>query len=870
METKNKSSTSHQGVENHTNKLNTKKVLDKYLWIYLTGFFLILALPLLNLPPWFSPPDWGKTIVFRSIVAILLFIFICEILFQKQTNNTFGAIAPNVLDRKSNIFWPFWLLIALLGIFFLATLFSLDRSFSFWGNPYRSGGFLNFAFYIVFAILAFLILRKSDWQKIWTLSFIVAIPVCLIAIFQEFRILSRIFVPAPGGAWSTIGGSTFLAVYLLALSFLALTFIIKSIKNLDRKWLFYLPALLLFLFVILLTISRAAYLGFILAAIYFIFFYPKKMPRLKIIFGAILIFIIFSVFYLNNNYPLPRFIQENKIFQQIQPRLSISLFLNDPRFSVWRISARTIIENPIFGYGPENFSIAFDKYYNPKLPKMMPSSEISVPIGWYDRAHSFLFDISVTAGIPALIIYLGLFASIFWALQKIKHNSNTLICHGVQTAFIAYLTANFFSFDIFSTYLVSFLLIAFALSLISKKEEVRPPLNSGGRTSIKAGIKYPIIALLFIGLCWFIWQYNIKPFQINTEINKALSEARIGQSERALRRMEEILPSDTFLNEYLRSNYVEIVNMYILRELKKAIILVPRGIEIMRSALEIRPTYNRYWMMLGNYYNILLKNYQTFYPEYVDAWKNEANKVFEKLEQLSPKRQEIFIGWSKIFFLTGDYQKAKEKIQKCIDLNPEYGACWWNLALINIKENNIEESKKNIETAQTKNYIIENDEELLLDLKKAYLSLENYEQHLEEICDINYKLRKTSPDNPNYKINALACYMKFGEYQEIKELIDDIAKNFSAYGGKAEEILLTIRQNLLALDNYQDYYQEICHVTINLTRIDEINPSYKIELVDCFIKIGNIKAAQEWAAVIKAEWPEYTDQVNKLIREAGL
>ena len=861
------------------------EVKNKYLWIYLTGFFLILTLPLFNLPPWFSPPDWGKTIIFRSIIAILLFVFICEILFQKQTNNTFGTIVPNVLDRKNKIFWPFWLLVALLVIFFLATLLSLDRSFSFWGNPYRSGGFLNFASYIIFAILAFSVLRKSDWQKIWTFSFVVAIPVCLIAIFQQFKILNNIFISVSDQPWSTIGGSTFLAVYLLILSFLALSFTIKSIKSLDPslpnklgvrtglKWLkplFFISVLLLFLFVILLTISRAAYLGFILAAVYFILFYPRRMPRLKIIFGAILILIIFSAFYLNNNYPLPRFVQENKLFQKIEPRISIDLFLTDSRFSAWRISAKAIAENPIFGYGPENFNIAFDKYYDPKLPKMAPSSEILVPIGWYDRAHNFLFDISIAAGIPALIIYLGLFASIFWALQKIKHNSNTLICHGVQTALIAYLTANFFSFDIFSTYLVSFLLIGYSLSLISKKEEVRPPLNSGGRTSIKAGIKYPIIALLFIGLGWFIWQYNIKPFQINTEINKALSAARTGQSERALRRMEDILASDTFLNEYLRSNYVEIINIYILKEPAKAIILIPRGIEIMRSALEIRPTYTRYWIMLGNYYNILLKNYQSFYPEYIKEWNNEANKIFEKLEQLSPKRQEIFIAWSKIFFLAGDYQKSEEEIQKCIDLNPEYGACWWNLALINIKGNNIEEAKKNIETAQAKNYPIENDEELLLDLKKAYLSLENYEQHLREICDINYKLRKVSPDNPNYKINALACYMRFGEYQNIKEIIDNIVRDVRAYGEKTEEVFLAIRDNLLALENYQDYYEEVCRVDVGLIHIDKTNIGYKVDLVDCLIKMGDKKSAQELAAVIRAQWPEYTEQVNKLIREAGL
>ena len=843
---------------------------NNYLWVYLTGFFLILVLPLLNLPPWFSPPDWGKTIIFKSIVAVLLFVFILQLL-SKKSDNTYSTIVPYLLQRKSRVFWSFWLLVALLGIFFLATVFSLDVKFSFWGNPYRSGGFLNFASYIIFTLLAFLVLRKSDWQKIWTFSFIVAILVSLIAIFQQFKILSNIFVSVANQPWSTIGGSTFLAVYLLVLSFLVLSFAIKSFKNLDRKWFFYLPCLFLFIFVILLTVSRAAYLGLLIGLIYFILFYPKKIFKLKFIFGLFLIFIIFSVYYLNNpQYFLPQFIKENKIFQQIQPRLSISLFLNDPRFSAWRISARSIIENPILGYGPENFNIAFDKYYDPKLPKMMPSSEILVPISWYDRAHNLLLDVGVTAGIPALIIYLGVFTSIFWTLQKIKYKSDTLACHNVQAAFIAYLTANFFGFDVFSTYLVSFLLLAYSLSLIrdpglGKFAETRVSVVSV--VSVVYKFKYPITIILFIGLCWFIWAYNIKPFQINTEINLALSASNRGESEGALRRIENILPSDTFLNEYLRSNYVEIINNYILKEPTKAIRLIFRGIEIMESATEIRPTYTRYWLMLGNYYNILLKNYQNAYPELVDTWKNEANQIFEKLEGLSPKRQEIFIGWSKVFFLTGNYQTAKEKIQKCLDLNPEYGACWWNLILINIKENNIEEAKKNIEIAKTKEYSIDNNEELLLELKTTYMSLENREQYLKEICELNYKLVKAT-DKEVYKLNLLACYLKMNDFEKAKALLEKITEEWieTKNNSQTRTNLLTLRGNILALENYQDYYEEICIINTALTTVDGSNPEYKMDLLDCFLKINDKKEAKKLADDIKLKWPEYTKEVNKLIQ----
>ena len=143
---------------------NNFQAENKLHWAYFIGFFLILALPLLSIAPLFHPPSWGKNIVFRIIFSVLIFFFIYQVLFQKNSIK-FPIAAKSIFQRRNKIFWPFWLLIALFGIFFLATIFSLDPHFSFWGSPYRGGGFLNFAFYIIFAILIFFTSRRKDWQR---------------------------------------------------------------------------------------------------------------------------------------------------------------------------------------------------------------------------------------------------------------------------------------------------------------------------------------------------------------------------------------------------------------------------------------------------------------------------------------------------------------------------------------------------------------------------------------------------------------------------------------------------------------------------------------------------------------------------------
>src|SRR3989339_774710 len=159
--------------------------LLKEYWIYLPGI-IMLALPLLNLPPWFSPPDWGKTIIFRSIIALLLFAFIFKLFLSKTSTlalQNLRSIKPILAS-----------LLIFIGIFFLATIFSLDRTFSQWGDPSRSGGVINFFTYVIFSLLLFLVLEKKHWQIVWIFSICIGILVSLTALLQWRGVFSEFFI----------------------------------------------------------------------------------------------------------------------------------------------------------------------------------------------------------------------------------------------------------------------------------------------------------------------------------------------------------------------------------------------------------------------------------------------------------------------------------------------------------------------------------------------------------------------------------------------------------------------------------------------------------------------------------------------------
>ncbi len=749
---------------------------------YLIGFFLILALSLLVLDPWFSPPDWGKTTVFRIILSVLIFLFLYRFLTGKKQP------CFKLSDKaKTGLF----LLLALLGIFFLATLFSLDTHHSLWDTPYRSGGFVNFAFYVILGILAFSVFKKQDWQKIWNFAFLIGVLVSILAILQWQGFFEDILIAYANRPPASMGNPIMLALYLLLLSFLALAFAVKE-KRLFKK-LVYLSALSLFVFVVLLTYSRAAYLGLATGLLWFVFFYPYSRRRLslalRISFLLILISASLAVYHINTQ-PLPEFVQENRTLKGITSRLSLEKALQDPRISGWQVSWQALKDRPLLGYGPENFAVGFDRHYDPSLPKI--EEGVGGAGRWWDRAHNFFLEVSVTAGIPVLIIYLLLIGTLFWQLQKLKRSKEDkeapVAAQGIQAAFIGYLAANFFSFDAFSIYLVFFLTAGYSLFLINRSEPLLEYVLMPEKTEKKLrkkGLKKwrkhrkIIVPVLLILLIWFIWSFNIKPLQINKEINLAIYESENNYCDQALERMENVIPQKSILDGYLRIKYLEVINNCIQeKDITESYPLAKKAQEILEENVQIMPYFTRNWLWLGKYSNILLEHWQE------DGAEKKAAIAFEKANILSPKRQEVLEGWAKTDLLTGQYQQAKEKAKECIELNKSFAGCWWLKALSHIYLEDLEKADQYMETAREKRYRVKS-KEALLDLTKAYVEIANHSRLLETYPE----LIKLEPEEPQHYASLAFVYQALGMTEEAKKQALKIIELFPEHKAEAEEFL---------------------------------------------------------------------------------
>ena len=673
---------------------------------------LALVLPVIILPPNFQPSDWTRSMLFRIIITILI-SFLLYRFFYKQ--NIFISLPK----WNTSNYLPFLFLVGFFIILIVATIFSQDITFSIFGSPTRSGGVLNLLFFFIFSIILALFINKNQWEKLFTILFITGSIASLLAIVQYFNLLKNVFISHEGGSTpSFLGNSTILAIYMLFLSFLSFVLFVQ--KQTKKEKIAYGILFLLFIFTIFITGSRAGYLGLLAGFLYFFLWYPypKKFKILKITASLILLSSIVAIVFFNF---FPQIGEKNNTLKIITDRVSIQKIARDitgTRLSVWKITLQEIQDKPLLGWGPENFYIGFEKYYDP-IP-------FDTPILLWDRPHNILLDIAVSSGILSLLLYIGFWGTLFWKLQTVKnaqkkddyYADNTIKIHGVQAAFIGYSIVLFFNFDNFSTYIISFFFIGCAFYLIWLGKEaitIFPPK----KTFLQ---KKPLILIYIAVAIVFLWFWNIKPLYLNEKIAHAKNLAMVRYCKEAF----SIANNENWAHAGILKSHAILLYSDIMRncafiEPEKEVEYSKKMMFLLSIAAKTRPTFSRTWLFMGSFTNVLAAR-----EENIEKKNNlllETNGYLQKALTLSPQRQEIFSEMGKSYLIAQDYVSMKKMGQDCIKIDPRFNECYWYLGVAQIFLNEQEEGKKNIALALQYGY---NYNPGYKQLAVAYMSQKNW------------------------------------------------------------------------------------------------------------------------------------------------
>src|SRR3989338_8208212 len=703
--------------------------------IFFWAMCIILFLPIILLPPDFQPSDFSRAILFRLIMTALVVFVGFKFLSKKE-------ISISLPKKKNLAFLPLLALFGFLLTLVISTVFSENIKLSIFGVPTRTGGLLNLFFILMFPVFAALFVKKARWDKLLKINLAVGALAAAFAIVQFFNIFKNLFISFEGGRTpSFLGNSTFLAIYLLFLSFSCLVFLIQE-KNTKKKIL-YAGLLALFLFTIFITAARATYLGFTVGLIFFLLFYPNKMRGVKIITSSFLVFVILIVGLFNF---FPQIAQQNSLLAVAANRLSISSIATDlagNRFAAWQITLKAIQERPILGWGLENFYVGFEKYYDPALSNIQGL--------WWDRPHNIFLDIFATSGIFALIFYIAFWALLLWGLQKYKKqqgdSNNAYVAHGIQAMFIGYFTALFFNFDSFATYITAFFFAGYSLYLLSEQEEktaILPPKTALFQSK-------PVIISFLAILTVFVWFWHIKPFYINGKISHIALLSNSQKCARALALADgENWQKAGILKSYAALKYSDLVKKCAQDEAGAE--YSKKALDLLRVGAVHQPEFTRTWLFMGSFTNVLAAAEKN--PAEQEKILKEARGYFEKALTLSPKRAEIMVEQQKNYLLAKDYAAMQKLGENCIATDPKQYGCYWYLGIAQIFLGDQVNGKKNIKlTGRIVSY---------LQLGVAYMSQKNYA----DAADAYYELLKQFPDNASYHATLAFLYKQNGNYKE--------------------------------------------------------------------------------------------------------
>jgi len=687
---------SKSGVQFGLSRTETKfpvRGLEKTcLFIIKWGTYLVLFIPLIINTNFFFPFVAPKTIFFRIIIEIILLAYLLLVMKNR-------AYRPriNPLTIAVSLF---------LAIFILTSFTGINLHRSFWSTNERMTGIFTmlhlFAFFIV---LTSVFKERKDWERVLGVSVIVGV-------ILSFYILMGKELSTRGGG--TIGNTSFMAAYLLFDVFFALilffsNFLKKGSRSLPGQiflsTVVFLPAFLIVLaigwplwgqillgivlFIPALFIERAfrkgdcsfswqIFSGISLGVMLPVLFYSSARGATGSFWGGLLLlglgYLIFSRkkvlqrIALSVILVLLILVIASAVFQPPIVKEGVENLLNymSPRFAVWATGWKGFLERPILGWGPENFIVVFNKYFNPCMFSSC-GGEI-----WFDRVHNIFLDTLVTTGLVGLLSYLAIFGVAIYGLlrsiPKIIERRHIFFPLGLSVLLLGYFFQNLFVFDMINTYLVFFLSLGL-IGFLTQHQPVEEKEFGSRRVNPVFGSLIVIIAILIL------WLGNIQPLMANHYLIKTMSSQEVGQASLFFHKSLDSWMEKYEPREYFAQKMMAAVDSSVEGEARKefqaafdlAEVEMKKSVE--ENSLDFRPR-----LFLGELY---LRSYRFS----GDSEKvNQAEKTLIQAIGLSPTNQQGYWNLAEVKLAQGQIAETIKLFKKAVELEPGVGSSHWYLA----------------------------------------------------------------------------------------------------------------------------------------------------------------------------------------------
>ena len=512
-------------------------IMDKFKDIILRYgvLLLILITPIVHFGGWVVPHITSHTFLFYGFANILVGFYIYSLIFDKSYR---------LSQKQLLLFLPLMLFVTWFSI---SGVFAVNPSLSFWSSLMRGTGLLTIYYATGVSLLLASLVRKYGKPFLYLVLQYFAVASLIVALSvwfgdEGFHIQTQLFIRSSGGG--LLGNSSLAAAYLIFGIFSNLFLIFsKSIKKGWKAFAIITTTVILFspLFVDLygfftdggiLGSARGATIGIIAGALTIVISYfalsKKKIIRIIGLSSfAISLVVFFGIWLQLMN---PNTALHNKFTQAA----------SGTRFLFWNLAQTAINQHPYFGYGPENYSIAFQENFNP----MILNSEYGHE-AWNDRAHNIYYDLGVSGGYPAVVFYtlflLSILLAVYVAYKKDKISQ--LQASAIFALMVAYVLQNLFVFDsvvsILSLYMIAGLFYGLYDDNVNKEQVKKNVKDSDKVQGLKMLTGSVLLFTFTISFYYFVMEpankvklfgaiYNMTVDQRPSNYSRLLGGSRVG------------------------------------------------------------------------------------------------------------------------------------------------------------------------------------------------------------------------------------------------------------------------------------------------------------------------------------------------------
>jgi tetratricopeptide (TPR) repeat protein len=433
------------------------------------------------------------------------------------------------------------------------------------------------------------------------------------------------------------------------------------------------------------------------------------------------------------------------------------------RLVIWGMAWQGLKERPITGWGQENFSYVFNKYYKPELWGQEQ---------WFDRAHNSYVDWAINAGVLGFALFVSLFFAALWTVARARELPviERSILIGLLVGFAIH---EVFVFDNIVSWILFFAVLAFVHTLHRRKTAATaaPPLGDNG-----IAVVAPIVGIAAIVGIWYLNAPGIAtamtliralqptptsvgvagPMQNLAYFKDALAQGMLGRQEVVEQLLEAgmSLAGDQSASDEVKQAYYA------------------AGVDAMLALQHERPHDARLELFLGNMY----------------ARFGNTDKALEALQMSaedSPSKQQILFtlaldGYQR----KGNTEKALETMQKAYKLDPSYDdARVYYAALLSASGKGAEADQ--LLTEKFGSTIVDNDA-----LLTAYLATKQYAR----AAAILEERVKKNPKDTQAWMNLASVYYQAGDRAKTVEALQKAKAANPDIAGQVDKLIEQVQQ----------------------------------------------------------------------------